>query len=96
MLLKNIFLNLKTLKKIIIICGIRSTLLHYKIKTKIDVIRRIRFKVVSCKRKGGGSAAVVKAACLESQRLRVRTPLWPPSFKETKCFVKNQYCGEPP
>ena len=72
---------------------------HYfitKIKTKIDVIPRSRFKVVSCKRKGGGPAAVVKAACLESRRLRVRTPLWPPSYKETKCFVKIQYCGEPP
>ena len=45
---------------------------------------------------GRGPAAVVKAACLESRRLRVRTPLWPPSFKETKCFVKIRYCGQPP
>ena len=70
---------------------------HYfitKIITKIDVIPRSRFKVVFCKRKGGGPAAVVKAACLESRRLRVRTPLWPPSFKETKCSVKMRYCGE--
>ena len=72
---------------------------HYfitRIKTKIDAIPRSRFKVVSCKRKGGGPAAVVKGACLESRRLRVRTPLWPPSFKETKCSVKIQYCVEPP
>ena len=53
-------------------------------------------KVVFCKRKGGGPAAVVKAACLESRRLRVQTPLWPPSFKETKCSVQMRYCGEPP
>ena len=33
-----------------------------------------------------GPRAVVKAACLESQRSLVRTPLWPSSFKETKCF----------
>ena len=25
-------------------------------------------------------------ACLENRRSRVRTPLWPSSFKETKCF----------
>ena len=41
-----------------------------------------RFKVVSCKGKGGGPAAVVKAACLESRRMRVRTPLWPPISKK--------------
>ena len=45
--------------------------------------------------------AVVKAACLESWRSRVRTPLWTASFKETKRFFPvtrktNQYCGEPP
>ena len=34
----------------------------------------------------GGPGAVAKAACLESRRLQVRTPLWPLSFKETKCF----------
>ena len=39
----------------------------------------------------GGSLLVkaacwVKAACLGSQRSRVRAQLWPPSFKEAKCF----------
>ena len=34
----------------------------------------------------GSTGAVVKAACLESRNLRARTPLWPSSFKETKCF----------
>ena len=41
---------------------------------------------------GGGPCAVVKAACLESRRSRVRTPLWPSSVKG---LVKIQYC-EPP
>ena len=36
--------------------------------------------------KVGAHGAVVKAACLKSRRSRVRTPLWPPSYKETKCF----------
>ena len=31
---------------------------------------------------GRGPGAVVKAACLESQRSRLQTPLWPSSFKE--------------
>ena len=35
-------------------------------------------------RPGSGPGAVAKAACLESRRSRVRTPLWPSSFKETK------------
>ena len=30
---------------------------------------------------------VIKATCLKSRRSRSRTPLWPPSFKETKCFL---------
>ena len=34
----------------------------------------------------GDYCTVVKAACLESRRSRVQTPLWPSSFKETKCF----------
>ena len=34
MLMKNILKNLKTLKKLIIICGIRSTLLYYKNKNE--------------------------------------------------------------
>ena len=85
--------NLKTLKKIIIICGIRMHYVIKKIKTKIVVIPRSRFKVVSCKRKGGGPAAVVKAACLESRRLRVRTPLWPPSFKETNVSQRFNIVG---
>ena len=52
--------------------------------------------------KGGGHGAVVKAACLESRRSRVRTQLWPSSFKEMfllRSLVKIQYChdcGEPP
>ena len=33
---------------------------------------------------GGGPGAVVKAACFESRRSRVRSPLWALSFKETK------------
>ena len=50
---------------------------------------------------GRGPAAVVKAACLESRRSRVRTPLWHSSFKETKMFLLRSlveviYCGEPP
>ena len=36
------------------------------------------------KLKGRGPRAMVKAACLESRRMRVRTPLRPPSFKEKK------------
>ena len=36
---------------------------------------------------GRCTGAVVKAACLESRRSRVRTPLWHSSFKETKCFL---------
>ena len=35
---------------------------------------------------GQGPGAVGKAACLESRRSRARTPLWPTSYKETKCF----------
>ena len=35
---------------------------------------------------GGGHGSVVKPACLESGRSRVGIPLWPESFKETKCF----------
>ena len=42
------------------------------------------FKFILDWRQGRG--AVVKAACLESWRSRVRVPLWLPSFKETKCF----------
>ena len=42
---------------------------------------------------------VVKTACLESRRSRVRTTLWPSSFKDTICFsrsiVKIQNYGEP-
>ena len=34
---------------------------------------------------GGGTGAVVKAACLGKRRSRDQTPLWP-SFKETKDF----------
>ena len=49
---------------------------------------------------GGNPGTVVKAACLKSRTLRVRTPLWPSKFKN-KIFlplslVKIQYCGEPP
>ena len=32
------------------------------------------------------SHAVVRAASVESWRSRVRPPLWPSSFTETKCF----------
>ena len=35
--------------------------------------------------------AVAKAACLESQRSRVRTPLWQSTFKETKCFFPSHF-----
>ena len=35
---------------------------------------------------GRGSGVVVKAACFESQRSQVQSPLWSSSFKETKCF----------
>ena len=47
---------------------------------------------------GRDPGAVVKAACLESRRSRVRTPFWPSSFIKTKCFslVKIHYCGERP
>ena len=45
-----------------------------------------------------GPGAVVKGACLESRRSRVRTPLWNSSFKETKCsfpaLTKFQDCEE--
>ena len=34
----------------------------------------------------GGPCPVVKSAYLKSQRLRVRNPVWPSSFKKTKCF----------
>ena len=37
-------------------------------------------------RAGRGPGAMVKAACLESHRSRVRTPFRPTSFKETKMF----------
>ena len=41
-------------------------------------------------KQGGGPGAVVKATCLKSRRSRVRTPLWPPSFKETKkCLPRS-------
>ena len=43
----------------------------------------------------GGPGAVVKAACLESRRSRVRAPLWHSSFKETRCFF-HAHLGEPP
>ena len=48
-----------------------------------------------------GSGAVVRAAaCLESRRSRVRTPLWPSKFQRNKMFlprslVNIKYCGEP-
>ena len=35
---------------------------------------------------GRDPGARVKAACLESRRSRVQTPLWPSSFKRKKCF----------
>ena len=40
-------------------------------------------------------------ACLESRGSRVRSPLWPSSFKKIKIFLPRsvvtiQYCGEPP
>ena len=34
------------------------------------------------------AGAIDKAACLESQR-----PLWPSSFKETKCFLPTHSWG---
>ena len=37
----------------------------------------------------GGPGAVVEAACLQSRRSRVQTPLWLPSFKEAKCFFPS-------
>ena len=45
--------------------------------------------------------AVVKAACLESRRSRVRTTLWHPSLKKNEMFLphsllKIKYCGELP
>ena len=46
---------------------------------------------------GGGPGAVVEAACLESRRSRVRTPLWHSSFNEMFLLcslVKLQNCGE--
>ena len=48
---------------------------------------------------GCGPGVVVKAACLEGRRSRVRTALWPSSLKKvflTRSLVKIQYCGEPP
>ena len=33
-----------------------------------------------------GPGAVVKAACLERRRSRIRTPLWLSSVKESNCF----------
>ena len=55
--------------------------------------------VYSCPFLCGGPGAVVKAACLESRRSRVR--IWPSSFKEIQMFlpyslVTIQHCGEPP
>ena len=51
---------------------------------------KILLLVIRCKGKqGGGPGAAVKAACLEIRRSRVRTPLWPPSFKKTKCFFPS-------
>ena len=47
----------------------------------------------------GDTVAVVKAACFESRRSRVRTPLCPQSFKGAqfpRWFAKIQYCGQPP
>ena len=41
-------------------------------------------EVVSLRYKGGSPSVVVKVVCLESQRSRVRAPLWPSSFKDTK------------
>ena len=40
-----------------------------------------------------GPGAVVKAACLESRRSRIRAPLWPSSFK-LYSLVKIQHCGD--
>ena len=37
-------------------------------------------------RGGVGPGAMIKAACVESRISRFRTPHWPSSFKETKCF----------
>ena len=46
----------------------------------------------------GTTGAIVKAACLESLRSRVRAPLFPSSFKEAQCFFPTrkmiQYCGD--
>ena len=41
---------------------------------------------------GGGSSAVVEAACLESRRSRVRTPLKLKKKFFTRSLVKIQYC----
>ena len=49
------------------------------------------FRVLLFFRKGGRPGAVVKAACSDSLRSRVRTLLWPSSFK-----AKIQYCGKLP
>ena len=51
--------------------------------------------------KGWGPGAVVQAACLESRRSWVSTPLWLQVSATNKMFlprslVKIQYCGEPP
>ena len=60
-------------------------------KFKPERVNKLIFhpvEVVSHYREGGGPGAVVNTACLES---RVRTPLWPSSFKETKCFLPAHF-----
>ena len=48
------------------------------------------FGACSTSEMGGGPGAVVNAACLESWRSWVQTPLWPSNFKETKSFFPAQ------
>ena len=43
---------------------------------------------------GGGPGASVQAACLESWRSWVQTPLRPSSFKETKCFFPAPHLAQ--
>ena len=59
-------------------CNIMIFFTHSQLKNYVS----IQFNT------GGGPGAVVEAACLKSRRPRVRAPLWPTNFKESKCYTK--------
>ena len=62
--------------------GVKGSGANHYPKAPALIIRNNAWDLICCILSiiGGRRGAVVKAACLESRRSRVRTPLWPPEF----------------